>query len=39
MSEHPETTYAVLGLVDRVPRSSGYGLAGVAAKDVSWSGG
>jgi hypothetical protein len=39
MSEHPEPTYAVLGLVDKLPGSSGYELAGVAAKDISWSGG
>jgi hypothetical protein len=31
--------YAVLGLVDKLPGSSGYELGGVAAKDVSWSGG
>ena len=39
MSEHPETTYAVLGLVDKLPGSSGYESAGVAAKGVSLSGG
>jgi DNA-binding PadR family transcriptional regulator len=34
--EHPETTYAVLGLVDKVPGSSGYELAGVAARSLAY---
>ncbi|HEX5908361.1 MAG TPA: PadR family transcriptional regulator [Propionibacteriaceae bacterium] len=36
MSEHPETTYAVLGLVDKLPGSSGYELAGVAANSLAF---
>lgn len=36
VAEHPETTYAVLGLVDKVPGSSGYGLAGVAANSLAY---
>jgi DNA-binding PadR family transcriptional regulator len=36
VSEHPETTYAVLGLVDKVPGSSGYELAGIAASSLAF---
>ena len=36
VAEHPETTYAVLGLVDKVPGSSGYELAGIAASSLAF---
>jgi DNA-binding PadR family transcriptional regulator len=36
VAEHPETTYAVLGLVDKLPGSSGYELAGVAANSLAF---
>ena len=36
MAEHPETTYAVLGLVDKLPGSSGYELASVAANSLAF---
>jgi len=36
MSAHPETTYAVLGMVDKLPGSSGYELAGVAASSLAF---
>jgi DNA-binding PadR family transcriptional regulator len=36
VAEHPETTYAVLGLVDKLPDSSGYELAGVAAHSLAY---
>ena len=32
----PETTYAVLGLVDKLPGSSGYDLAAVAARSLGY---
>jgi PadR family transcriptional regulator AphA len=32
----PESTYAVLGLVDKVPGSSGYDLVGVAARSFAY---
>ena len=36
MPDLPETTYAVLGLVDKLPRSSGYDLAAVAARSLAY---
>jgi PadR family transcriptional regulator, regulatory protein AphA len=36
VAEHPETTYAVLGLVDKLPGSSGYELVGVAANSLAY---
>jgi DNA-binding PadR family transcriptional regulator len=36
VAEHPETTYAVLGLVDKLPGSSGYELASVAANSLAF---
>jgi DNA-binding PadR family transcriptional regulator len=35
VAEYPETTYAVLGLVDKLPGTSGYELAGVAANSLA----
>ncbi|MDQ3931448.1 MAG: PadR family transcriptional regulator [Actinomycetota bacterium] len=34
-SEYPESTYAVLGLVDKLPNSSGYELARVAGRSFA----
>ena len=34
-SDYPESTYAVLGLVDKLPDSSGYELAAVAARSFA----
>lgn len=34
-SDYPESTYAVLGLVDKVPGSSGYELAALAARSFA----
>jgi DNA-binding PadR family transcriptional regulator len=34
-TDHPESTYAILGLVDKVPGSSGYDLAAVAARSFA----
>lgn len=36
VAEYPETTYAVLGLVDKLPGTSGYELAGVAANSLAF---
>jgi len=36
VAEHPETTYAVLALVDALPVSSGCELAGVAANSLAF---
>lgn len=35
-SNHPESTYAVLGLVDKLPDSSGYDLAAVAGRSFAY---
>jgi PadR family transcriptional regulator AphA len=35
-SNYPETTYAVLGLVDKLPDSSGYDLAAVAGRSLAY---
>lgn len=34
-SNHPESTYAVLGLIDKLPDSSGYDLAAVAGRSFA----
>jgi DNA-binding PadR family transcriptional regulator len=34
-SDYPDSTYAVLGLVDKVPNSSGYELAAVASRSFA----
>src|SRR5918999_3616633 len=35
-SDYPESTYAVLGLVDKLPDSSGYDLAAVAGRSFAY---